>query len=398
VVITAVVVNDSEGHAVGALRAEDFAVYDKGKLQKIVSFEVEHMAGASSIVHTASGALSGTTPTETAARPAPRHVAYVFDDLQLSGETYIRLIQAARQHMATLRPGDKAAIFATSGNSMHVFTSNPAELQEALGRLTQARMDSNNGCPDLTFFDADLILNKHDHDAIMAAYYEMAVCNPDLVPKIDPNNPPFPGTGKDMAGSMIMASAKQIFAAGQRFSGSALQTMHDVAGYLSQVSGERVMVLASPGFLTLGESHEVDALIDIAVRNQVVINTLDARGLYTGGFSIKKHASIGASAKMNSFPYPAVKTGLVARGAGAQSGILASLAAATGGTFFESNNDLTEGFHQVSAPPEFMYRIGFSPEKLKLNGEFHPLKVELKNRPGLKIVAARKGYGDDSSK
>jgi hypothetical protein len=53
--------------------------------------------------------------------------------------------------------------------------------------------------------------------------------------------------------------------------------MHDVAGYLSQVSGERVMVLASPGFPALGESHEVDALIDIAVRNQVVINTLDAR-------------------------------------------------------------------------------------------------------------------------
>ena len=184
----------------------------------------------------------------------------------------------------------------------------------------------------------------------MAAYYEMAVCDPDMVPKIDPNNPPFPGTGKDMAGSMIMASAKQIFAAGQKYSGSALQTMHDVAGYLSQVSGERVMVLASPGFLTPGESHEVDALIDIAVRNQVVINTLDARGLYTGGFSIKKHASIGASVKMNSFPYPAVKTGLVARGASAQSEILASLAAATGGTFFESNNDLKEGFHQVSAP------------------------------------------------
>ena len=110
------------------------------------------MSGATSIVRTASGSQAETTPTGTAARPAPRHVAYVFDDLQLTGETYIRLIQAARQHMATLRPGDKAAIFATSGNSMHVFTSNPAELQEALGRLSQARMDSNNGCTRISPF------------------------------------------------------------------------------------------------------------------------------------------------------------------------------------------------------------------------------------------------------
>jgi VWFA-related protein len=196
-VITAVVVNDREGHSVGTLRAEDFAIYDKGKLQKITSFEVEHMSGAASTVPAVSRPQqSETPPAEAAARPAPRHVAYVFDDLQLTGETYIRVVQAARQHMASLRPGDKATIFATSGKSMHAFTSNPAELQEELGRLTQAPMDSNNGCPDLTFFDADLILNKHDHDAIMAAYYEMAVCDPDLVPKIDPIIHRFRGRGK----------------------------------------------------------------------------------------------------------------------------------------------------------------------------------------------------------
>jgi hypothetical protein len=113
----------------------------------------------------------------------------------------------------------------------------------------------------------------------------------------------------------------------------------------------RVSGLASPGFLTPGESHEIDVLIDFAVRNQVVINTLDARGLYTAGLSIKKHYS--ASSKMSSFPYAAVKTDLVTRGAQAQSGILASLAAATGGMFFESNNDLKEGFRQISAGRSF---------------------------------------------
>jgi hypothetical protein len=37
-VISAVVVHDAQGHAAGNLRAEDFAIFDKGKLQKITVF------------------------------------------------------------------------------------------------------------------------------------------------------------------------------------------------------------------------------------------------------------------------------------------------------------------------------------------------------------------------
>jgi hypothetical protein len=46
----------------------------------------------------------------------------------------------------------------------------------------------------------------------------------------------------------------------------------------------------------------------------------------------------------------------------------------------------------AAGAPEYLYLIGFAPEKLKLDGNFHALKVELKNQPALKIESARKGY------
>jgi VWFA-related protein len=76
----------------------------------------------------------------------------------------------------------------------------------------------------------------------------------------------------------------------------------------------------------------------------------------------------------------------------AETNVLAELAYGTGGTLFENNNDLAEGFRQVAGAPEYLYLIGFTPEKLKLDGSIHALKVELKNQPGLKVASARRGY------
>jgi len=51
---------------------------------------------------------------------------------------------------------------------------------------------------------------------------------------------------------------------------------------LSGMPGQRVMVFVSPGFLiTSMLSLESSSLIDRANRANVVINTIDARGLYT---------------------------------------------------------------------------------------------------------------------
>ena len=69
---------------------------------------------------------------------------------------------------------------------------------------------------------------------------------------------------------------------------------------------------------------------------------------------------------------------------------LAELADGTGGTFFHNNNDLVEGFRRIAARPEYLYVLGFSPQNLKLNGDYHALKVKVTAR-GYSLQA-RRGY------
>ena len=43
--------------------------------------------------------------------------------------------------------------------------------------------------------------------------------------------------------------------------------------------GQRTVVLVSPGFLTESEKYTLDDMVDRAVRSQVIISSLDPRGL-----------------------------------------------------------------------------------------------------------------------
>ncbi|HTW32272.1 MAG TPA: hypothetical protein VMD76_11385, partial [Candidatus Sulfotelmatobacter sp.] len=58
------------------------------------------------------------------------------------------------------------------------------------------------------------------------------------------------------------------------------------------------------------------------------------------------------------------------------------------GTYFH-HNDLDEGFRRTADAPEFVYVIGFAPQRL--DGRFHKLKVSVKGSPKL-TIQARQGY------
>ena len=394
-VTSAVLVRDAQGRAVGSLRAEDFAIFDKGKPQAITVFSVEHLTTSKAITTRKTAATATPTaapaPAEEDHAVAERYLAYVFDDRQLNPETLMRLREAARKHMAELRPGDHAAIFTTSNAVTLNFTTSTDELQHTLLKLTPGEQESRN-CPDLSFFEADQIINKKDYDAIMAALYEIQVCAGMTSRNLSANAPPdiLSGSG-DPAVGIIKGVATSVFQRGEQRTRNNFEMLDKIVGLHSGAPGQRVLALASPGFLTPQEGLEKNALMDRALRSQIVINSLDARGLYTSGLAITKHNSY-APGSLSTFPYASVKGDLAKRAAGAETNVLAELAYGTGGTLFENKNDLAEGFRQVAGAPEYLYMIGFRPEKLKLDGNFHALKVELKNQPGLKVESARKGY------
>ena len=134
-------------------------------------------------------------------------------------------------------------------------------------------------------------------------------------------------------------------------------------------------------------------IIDRAVRSQVVINALDARGLYVvipyGDASHQPPVIPGDSSYNSSVSTS--KTLMEVAAAAAQDDLLAALADGTGGVFFHNNNDFNEGFRRVADTPEYSYVLGFVPQNLKLDGSYHNLKVTIKGAQKF-TLQARRGY------
>jgi hypothetical protein len=149
--------------------------------------------------------------------------------------------------------------------------------------------------------------------------------------------------------------------------------------------GQRFLVMISPGFIAPVLHTEVTDVIDAAIRAGVVINTLDARGLYTIG------TVMDASQRTLDMQAPSVRMQYEREAAMANGDMLAELAYGTSGTWFHNNNDLNDGFRQTAAAPEYTYLLGFTPMNLKPDGSFHTLKVTLKGQKGLSLQA-RKGF------
>jgi VWFA-related protein len=383
-VVVRAVVRDSQGHAIGNLRQEDFQVFDKGKPQVITQFEVEQPGALAAKAQrqseeNADDTLAADTSPHTGnAPPAPeRFVAYLFDDVHMEFGDLARVREAAERHFGTLRPTDRAAIFTTSGQTTLDFTDDHGQLHSTLLRLQPRPIAGGFGhdCPDISYYQADLIINKSDPQATQAAIQDAIACSP-----------PPPGNAASMALQMatalVQGASASVLSAGDHESRISLGLLSDVVRNVSRKPGQRSVVLVSPGFITPQLEYEYTDIIDRAVRSQVVVNTLDARGLYVPtpfGDPTLTRAPPGGKLLINS------------AADSAQADLLAVLADGTGGVFFHNSNDLDEGFRRVADTPEYSYVLAFVPQNLKLDGSFHSLKVTLKN-PQKLTLQARRGY------
>jgi VWFA-related protein len=388
-VVVRAVVRDSQGHAVGNLHQEDFQIFDKGKPQVITQFEVEQPGAVAAKARQRSEENAGDAPPVAAssdagnAPPAPeRFVAYQFDDVHLEFGDLAHVREAAERHFATLRPTDRAAIFTTSGLTNLDFTDDRAKLRAALLQLQPhpiARTASFD-CPKISYYQADLILNKDDPEATQIAIQEAMACAPTTLPT--PSAPEGAPLGNPSA--TVTAVSAGVLSAGEQESRISLGTLKGVIQIVSRMPGQRSVVLVSPGYIVPTLQYEYTDIVDRAVRSQIAINTLDARGLYV-------IVPYGDASQGGLHGPPPGKTLIEIAAAAANDDLLSALADGTGGVFFHNNNDFDEGFRRVAETPEYSYVLAFAPQNLKLDGSFHSLKVTLKNPQKLSLQA-RRGY------
>ena len=380
-VLVRVVVRDNAGKVVRNLKKEDFLLSDNRKPQVISTFSVEtpesHMLATKSPEPNSERSESENAAAAIAALPQ-RFVGIVFDDTDMLVEDTVWVRNAATRLFGSLAPTDRVAIYSTSGQVTQEFTQEREALQKTLLGVVPRPLGANgfHDCPEISYYQADLILNKNDSQALAVATEDALQCA-------------YNGDSRFTAQAQVLAQGKsqQAVSSGDSQTEYVYRHLEEIMRRLSGMPGQRIMVFVSPGFvITTALALDSSSLVDRANRANIVINTIDARGLYTPDI-------LGdiADPPRSSEKTIGIKSLYRVGAQSAQSDILAQLADGTGGTFFHNRNDIDEGLREAAAAPAMSYLLGFSPQNLKINGSYHTLKVSLAGKQKLNIQA-RHGY------
>jgi VWFA-related protein len=368
-----VVVRDKQGHTVGTFHKEDFQVTDRGKPQYVSQFAIEGSAVPKPAPQTPVE-IPGELATEGTKLVVPtRFTAFVFDDVHLKIEDLMNARVAALKHIEHgIRPQDRIALLTLSGKLSLEFTNDVAKFRETLMKIMPQPPRSH--FPPASFFLADQWVNRDDSQALAL---QTAVT-------IDCLN--LQGPAAAAAGSIAQSTLREVANEGAGEAINSFRILNNIVRLLGAMPGDRIIILASPGMYLPDElQKDLSESIDRATRSGVIINTLDARGVYT----VDPTGDIPNCRLTN--PNTQMLVAKYDNFANAAQGmILGDLAHATGGTAV-SDNDLAGGFDRLANPPEYVYYLGFYPKDLKPDGKFHEIKVTLANSKGLS-VQARKGY------
>jgi VWFA-related protein len=365
-----VVVRDARGNPVPGLKQEDFHLYDQGKLQTITNFVVEtpetRREAALGRATTPIGENSSVSARNTGS--PDRFVAMMFDDMHLTGEDLAYARKSASEFLDTLAPSDRVGFYSTSGQFTQEFLGDKEELKRALRALIArpAHTSSPHDCPDVPYYMANQIETFHDSTAFGVIFDETLQCA-------------FSGdaTMGALAQRMAKSAIQETLALGRADINSVYDHVRAVLRRLAATPGERIMIFVSPGFSLGEDKNRLWQVVDQANRAKIVINTLDARGLYTadiaGGMPSPEAMKYHAAAQQD------------------QSIVLGDLADGSGGTHLNNSNDIAGGMKRMGGAPSVSYMLGFSPQDQSTDGSFHKLKVELAMKLPYQIQA-RRGY------
>ena len=382
-VLVPVVVLDKSGHNVSGLTQSDFEVLEDGIEQTVTSFQVE-TSGDAAI------AIEAKPADPKAASPPPIRHSYliVIDVLHAEFSNLHAVRESLQKFFAAEPPGDSQYGLIALGQSMSILqnlTRDPSAAPAALDDKAFLKMfaGSRSSARELQ----DFIQRLEDIRAMLASSDK----------------------GTRAMGAALMratpADAEQIAGMDRINTTALLWGLRDLVRQMAAGSGHRTLLLISDGFqLSPGRDawelldayfpgmagmrgldrmqSEFESVVSIAARSNVVINTIDSRGLFAPSFTDASSAGPGSAADrvipvMNRLQSEA---GFV----------LAEFAAATGGTAFQNSNDILAGIRKAVAEGRDYYTLGYVSTNPAMDGKFRKIAVQVKRRNV--ALRAKRGY------
>jgi VWFA-related protein len=386
------VVTDNKGKPVTNLSAEDFEVYQDGKLQTLTNFafidvkesRVDLPALPPAQANKKGASLPLPPPPRLRADQIRRTIALVVDDLALAADSTVRVRESLKKWVDTqMQPGDLVAVIRTAAGmgALQQFTNDRRLLYAAIEQV-----------------------QYHLGRVGVASFAPIAGSKLEtILPEADDSGTQEVSTEADT--TLFNNEIQQAYMLGSIGAIQyVLKGLRDLPGRKSMVlfsENMKFTYLEGPGlvnteFTSKGVVGErLNRLIDEANRSSVVIHAIDPRGVVFTGLTAEDFTGApgGDGPAMTAEDIGGIDGQRNDEVIASQDGMIA-LTQKTGGIFLH-NNDIQASLQRVVADGDGYYLLGYQPDASTFDpknrqAKFHSIRVRIR-RPGLQ-VRSRTGF------
>lgn len=369
---TDVMVFDKQGKFVEGLTPEQFELKVDGKPIPISFLELVTTGSDEEKRQIAAAAKGQPSPSGGATTTMlGRSLFFLFDDLHLSSESFIRARNMLLKTIDEMNGTDRALVIASSGQlGPQQLTSDKAVLKAAIERIVfKAGIRQSIEKPPMSEYQATSLTHG---DVSLMDYYVEQVWLKEVGGGMR--------TPREQVEASIMARARTLLDLAQPSAANALLSFETLMHDAAKLPGRKVLVFISDGFIVNDERSSLYPRLTAATREAaragVVVYSFNAAGLQTTGIDISDNSTMDPRIARTTFS-----------GTSATQDILYTLAADTGGRALVNNNDLAAGAHLALEETAKYYLAAWRPpvNEVAAGTRFKKIEFRVVGRPELKV-------------